>query len=84
VTDLDELRSTVLSALQDAVNGSEWAPPAGGVITEAVIVMHWMDPDGTTGMSFVPATNHFWSTEGLLRGALRSHLAPPDDDDEDG
>lgn len=72
--DFDDLKRRMLDALAPVVAGSDWAPPDGGVVTEAVVVMMWMDPDGDTGLSFLPATNHFWSTEGLLRGALREHL----------
>jgi hypothetical protein len=74
VSDLGRLRREVLDALGPVVAGTDWAPPDGGIITEAVVVMVWMDTDGEQGLSFIPATNHFWSTEGLLRGALRHHL----------
>lgn len=84
-SDLNQLRHRMLDAIGSIVSGTDWSPPEGGVVTEAVVVMVWMQPDGEQGMSFVPATNHFWSTEGLLRGALRSHLSRDDeaDDDED-
>lgn len=78
---VEQLRRRVLDALGDAVAGSDWSPPAGGFITEAVVVMIWMQPDGNKGMSYIPATNHWWSTYGMLHDALRRHGDVEGEDD---
>lgn len=73
---VEALRRRLLDAVTEAVSGTDWAPPEGGFVAEAVVVMRWIDAaDGDSGLSFVPVTTSFWATEGLLRGALRVHLA---------
>lgn len=73
-TDEEIVNRRVLDAVADAVGGTEWAPPEGGLLAEAVVVLRWVEPDGAAGMNYVAATSHYWSTEGLLRAALRRHL----------
>lgn len=79
----EDLKRRMLDAIGPVVAGTEFCPPDGGVVIEAVVVMVWMDTNGERGMSFVPATNHFWATEGLLRGALRYHLSAGDEDEDE-
>jgi hypothetical protein len=65
-----EVQRWLLDAITDAVAGSEWAPVDGGVLTEAVVVLGWVTPDGDEGWSWI-GTRASWSSEGLLRHALR-------------
>lgn len=86
--EFEQLKRNVLDALQEVLAGSSYSPPEGGVIVEAVICCVWMQTDGHNGMCTFPATNHWWSTQGILLDALATHQAgrgqgsvPGDDDD---
>lgn len=75
------LKHRTLEALGDAIAGSDWAPPDGGILTEAVVVMVWVDTDGGHGWSTLDATVHDWSKLGLLTAALDAARGRVDDDD---
>lgn len=81
--EFEQIKRRVIDAVQEALTGTDWSPPEGGLLTEVVVVGVWMDPAGETGMSFFPATNHWWSTKGLLDDASRMHSDSRSDDDDD-
>lgn len=66
----EALERRMLDAITEAVRGSEWAPPEGGLIVEAVVVMGWVDSDGDSATSHLRCGSA-WGTEGLLVDALR-------------
>lgn len=82
IAEFESLKRKALDAIQEVFAGTTWAPPEGGVITEAVICCIWMQTNGKNGSSVFPATNHWWSTNGLLRDALREHDAIRGDSSE--
>lgn len=69
----EKLKRKVIDTLNDLFAGTEYAPTEGGVITEAVVCLVWMEPNGMPGGSTFSATNHIWSTEGILGHAYRNH-----------
>lgn len=76
------LQRRMLDAVQAVVAGTEWAPPTGGLITEAVVVMGWADAEGDNGVSHLRCGTT-WGTEGLLVEALRQVEAAADCDHRD-
>lgn len=77
------LQRRMLDAVQEVLAGTEWAPPEGGIVTEAVVIVGWADAAGGFGHGHLRCGSP-WGTEGLVHGALREiqYAGPPDDDDE--
>lgn len=75
------LSRRMLDAIGETVADTDWAPPDGGLVTEAVVVMGWMNPQGQYGTSHLRCGSP-WGTEGLLHDALRS-LDAGDSDETD-
>jgi hypothetical protein len=65
-----EAQRRLLDAISEAVKGTDWAPDGPGLLTEAVVVLGWVDENGDEGWSWI-GTRSSWSSEGLLRHALR-------------
>lgn len=70
--EFERIKRKLLDAISEVLAGTEFAP-SEGVITEAVVCCLWMEPDGTMGPSIFPATNHLWSTYGILKDAVFHH-----------
>jgi hypothetical protein len=70
--EFENIKRKLLDAISEVLAGTEFAPPEG-VITEAVVCCLWMEPNGTMGPSIFPATNHLWSTYGILKDAVIHH-----------
>lgn len=68
--EVDVLTHRMLEAISAVVRGSEWEPLEGGIITEAVVTMGWVTPQGEYGTSHLRCGSP-WGTEGLARDALR-------------
>lgn len=73
IAEFEMLKRKALDSLPEVFAGTDWAPPEGGLLTEAVVIMVWMQPDGKSGSTIFPATNHWWSTRGMLEDALERH-----------
>lgn len=59
----DALASKVRDAVAEAVRGTAWAPDAG-ILVDCVVMMGWVEPDGTTGTTHLRCGTP-WSTLGL-------------------
>lgn len=66
--DRDVERNTI-DAMSAVVGGTEYAPPEGAVLIEAVVVMGWFLPDGSHATTYVRAGTP-WGTHGLLVEAI--------------
>lgn len=66
------IQHKVMSAVDAAVRGSEWAPPEDepSVMTECVVIMGWNDGCGGFVQTHLRMGTS-WGTEGLVRRALR-------------
>jgi hypothetical protein len=75
------LTHKVMSAIDEAVRGSEFAPPSDepSVMTECVVIMGWNDGNGGYVQTHLRIGSS-WGTEGLVVRALREIEAA----DEDG
>lgn len=76
------IKRRVLESLQEIFAESEWGSLEGGILTECVVAMVWVEPNGHNGCSVFPATTHWWSTYGILRDALDKHTQPLGSDEE--
>jgi hypothetical protein len=76
----EALKREALNAIQVIFAESDWGSVEGGILTEAVICMVWMEPNGHNECSVFPATTHWWSTYGLLKDALDKHTDAREDD----
>lgn len=80
--ELERLEHALLESLQRLLAGTEWAPPEGGIITDAVIVCGWRELNGDSGRVLIDIAPP-WSTEGLLLWALRTAEEANTSSDED-
>lgn len=56
----------------EAVAGTEWSPPEGGLITNVVVLIEWLaDGQDDQTMSWY-RTGSSYMAEGMLRAALRN------------
>jgi hypothetical protein len=68
--DYTRLERALLASLEQLLAPTEWAPPEGGMLTDAVIVCGWREATGGYGRVYIDACAP-WSAEGLLQWALR-------------
>lgn len=73
INEFETLKRKALDAIPEIFQSTSWAPPEGSVLIEAVVCMIWMQPDGKVGRTTFPATNHWWSTYGILKDAVWNH-----------
>lgn len=69
----EALKMRVLDAVTDLFGGTSWAPKDGGVLTDAVVIMTWIEPNGKGGGTRFSATHNWWTTYGMLQEALEDH-----------
>lgn len=53
MSDDKALERKVLDAVSAAIEGSEWAPPEGGILVDALVVMIHIDNEGNHGTSWI-------------------------------
>lgn len=75
-----DLQRRMLEAIQQVVGGSDFAPDGAALVTEAVVIMGWVDSDGDCGTSHLRCGTT-WGTEGLVVQCLR-RMETCDEDDE--
>ena len=67
----------------DVLQGTDWAPPEGAILTECVVMMGWYYADGSYGSSHL-ICGPPWSGHGLAVRCLQriesQHLDEIDDD----
>lgn len=76
----EELRQKLTDAVADVLEGTEWAPPDSGIVTDVVVIAGWRTAEDGSGVSYVGASST-WATEGLLHTALRMHCGEADDEE---
>lgn len=67
---MDDLNYRLKETISTAVVGTDWAPPEGAILMDAVVIMGWFYADGTHG------TSHFtcgspWAGHGLVTRCLQ-------------
>lgn len=75
----ERLRQKLTDAVASILDGTEFAPPEGGIVIDVVVIAGWRTADDGSGVTYVGASSS-WATEGLLNDALRMHTS--DDDEE--
>lgn len=66
-----EIAEKVLGAVAKAVEGTEWAPPEGGVLVDCLVVMMYRTLDGEYGTSWLNVGSAE-QAEGMARKILRT------------
>lgn len=65
-----DFASRLLDVLGEAAKGTEWAPPEGGVLVDALVVFIHVDSDGEFGSSWVSHGSDE-QAEGMARKVIR-------------
>ena len=60
----------VRDAVSQAITGTDWAPPVGGVITDCVVILGWSYADGRHGSSHLICGTP-WAAQGLVDRTLQ-------------
>ena len=78
---VDEVRQKLTDAVASILDGTQFAPPAGGIVIDVVVIAGWRTADDDSGVTYIGASSP-WATEGLLSDALRMHTSDEDGDSD--